>query len=97
MLNLKPKILYGMIDGIDGTEKIFFYQTFLFIALFVCHYSGGLNLDATGFARICEITSNDGAIAVTLAAHQSIGLKVRPSLSSIPLTNCWLLCNYYIP
>ncbi|KAK3778252.1 hypothetical protein RRG08_060178 [Elysia crispata] len=36
---------------------------------------GGLNLDATGFARICEVTSLDGAIAVTLAAHQSIGLK----------------------
>ena len=37
---------------------------------------GGLGLNATEFARIGEITALDGAIAVTLAAHQSIGLKV---------------------
>ncbi|XP_076325006.1 complex I assembly factor ACAD9, mitochondrial-like isoform X1 [Tachypleus tridentatus] len=36
---------------------------------------GGLGLNATEFARLAEITSLDGAIAVTLAAHQSIGLK----------------------
>lgn len=28
------------------------------------------------YARLGEITSQDGAIAVTLAAHQAIGLKV---------------------
>ena len=37
---------------------------------------GGLNMNATKFARIAEITGRDGALSVTLAAHQSIGLKV---------------------
>ena len=37
---------------------------------------GGLGLNATEFARLGEITALDGSIAVTLAAHQSIGLKV---------------------
>ena len=37
---------------------------------------GGLGLNATGFARVCEALASDGGIAVTLAAHQSIGLKV---------------------
>ena len=37
---------------------------------------GGLGLNSTEFARIAEITAPDGSIAVTLAAHQSIGLKV---------------------
>lgn len=36
---------------------------------------GGLGLNATKFARLAEITALDGSIAVTLAAHQSIGLK----------------------
>ncbi|XP_067931544.1 complex I assembly factor ACAD9, mitochondrial-like isoform X2 [Watersipora subatra] len=36
---------------------------------------GGLNLNATKFARIAEITGRDGGLSVTLAAHQSIGLK----------------------
>ncbi|XP_064633148.1 complex I assembly factor ACAD9, mitochondrial-like [Lineus longissimus] len=36
---------------------------------------GGLGFNATKFARIAEITALDGAVAVTLAAHQSIGLK----------------------
>nr|KAG5700843.1 hypothetical protein BaRGS_024229 [Batillaria attramentaria] len=36
---------------------------------------GGLGLNATKYARIAEITSQDGSIAVTLAAHQAIGLK----------------------
>ncbi|XP_062606402.1 complex I assembly factor ACAD9, mitochondrial-like isoform X2 [Saccostrea cucullata] len=36
---------------------------------------GGLGLNATEFARLAEITALDGSIAVTLAAHQSIGLK----------------------
>ncbi|KAG1686089.1 Acyl-CoA dehydrogenase family member 9, mitochondrial [Nymphon striatum] len=36
---------------------------------------GGLNLNATECTRIGEITSLDGGIAVTLAAHQSIGYK----------------------
>lgn len=37
---------------------------------------GGLGLGATEYARIAEITALDGSIAVTLAAHQAIGLKV---------------------
>jgi len=37
---------------------------------------GGLNLNATKYARIAEVTGRDGALSVTLAAHQSIGLKV---------------------
>uniref|UniRef100_A0AAR2KNT2 Complex I assembly factor ACAD9, mitochondrial n=1 Tax=Pygocentrus nattereri TaxID=42514 RepID=A0AAR2KNT2_PYGNA len=36
---------------------------------------GGLGLSNTMYARLGEITSMDGAIAVTLAAHQAIGLK----------------------
>lgn len=37
---------------------------------------GGLGLNATEYARLGEVTSVDGSIAVTLAAHQAIGLKV---------------------
>ncbi|KAK7102634.1 complex I assembly factor ACAD9, mitochondrial-like [Littorina saxatilis] len=36
---------------------------------------GGLGLNATKYARISEVTALDGSIAVTLAAHQAIGLK----------------------
>jgi len=36
---------------------------------------GGLALNATKYARIAEITSHDASVAVTLAAHQAIGLK----------------------
>ena len=44
---------------------------------YVCVGSaGGLGLSATKYARIAEVTALDGAIAVTLAAHQAIGLKV---------------------
>lgn len=31
----------------------------------------------TMYARLAEIISLDGSIAVTLAAHQAIGLKVK--------------------
>ncbi|OXB71502.1 UNVERIFIED_CONTAM: hypothetical protein H355_004923 [Colinus virginianus] len=37
---------------------------------------GGLGLSNTMYARLGEIISLDGSIAVTLAAHQAIGLKV---------------------
>lgn len=40
------------------------------------------------YARLGEITSLDGAIAVTLAAHQAIGLKV---CSIFSLVCCWLM------
>ncbi|XP_059185279.1 complex I assembly factor ACAD9, mitochondrial [Centropristis striata] len=36
---------------------------------------GGLGLSNTMYARLAEITALDGSIAVTLAAHQAIGLK----------------------
>jgi len=36
---------------------------------------GGLGLKNTEYARLAEITALDGGIAVTLAAHQAIGLK----------------------
>ncbi|GAB1600902.1 acyl-CoA dehydrogenase family member 9, mitochondrial-like [Argonauta hians] len=36
---------------------------------------GGLGLNATKFARLAEATALDSSIAVTLAAHQSIGFK----------------------
>ncbi|NWQ78586.1 ACAD9 dehydrogenase, partial [Columbina picui] len=36
---------------------------------------GGLGLSNTMYARLGEIISSDGSIAVTLAAHQAIGLK----------------------
>ncbi|XP_077458838.1 complex I assembly factor ACAD9, mitochondrial isoform X3 [Stigmatopora argus] len=36
---------------------------------------GGLGLSNTMYARLAEIISLDGSIAVTLAAHQAIGLK----------------------
>ncbi len=39
-------------------------------------FSGGLGLSATKFARLAEATALDGAVSVTLAAHQAIGLKV---------------------
>lgn len=36
---------------------------------------GGLGFNATEFARLAEITALDASVAVSLAAHQSIGLK----------------------
>jgi len=41
---------------------------------------GGLELDATGYTRLAEVTALDGSIAVTLAGHQAIGLKVQRNL-----------------
>nr|KAF6473047.1 acyl-CoA dehydrogenase family member 9 [Rousettus aegyptiacus] len=38
---------------------------------------GGLGLSNTMYARLGEIFSLDASIAVTLAAHQAIGLKVK--------------------
>uniref|UniRef100_A0A131XI93 Putative very long chain acyl-coa dehydrogenase n=1 Tax=Hyalomma excavatum TaxID=257692 RepID=A0A131XI93_9ACAR len=36
---------------------------------------GGLGLTATEYARICEVTGKDASVGVTLAAHNSIGIK----------------------
>lgn len=41
-----------------------------------CLFSGGLGLLNTNYARVAEAFSVDASIAVTLMAHQSIGLKV---------------------
>ena len=40
-------------------------------------------MNATKYARIAEVTGRDGALSVTLAAHQSIGLKVRHRNKSV--------------
>ncbi len=40
---------------------------------------GGLGLSNTAYARVAEEVVSDPSIAVTLMAHQSIGLKVNPS------------------
>lgn len=56
-----------------------------------CFLAGGLGLSNTMYARLGEITSLDGAIAVTLAAHQAIGLKVQISVS----WNSQLHCDIY--
>lgn len=46
--------------------------------MFVCVLTlGGLGLSHTMYARLNEIIALDGSIAVTLAAHQAIGLKVE--------------------
>ncbi|KAH3816308.1 hypothetical protein DPMN_117821, partial [Dreissena polymorpha] len=39
------------------------------------HEYGGLELDATGYARMAEVTAMDASVAVTFAGHQAIGLK----------------------
>jgi acyl-CoA dehydrogenase family protein 9 len=39
------------------------------------HEYGGLGFNATQYARMAEATSLDASLAVTLGAHQSIGLK----------------------
>ena len=39
-------------------------------------FLGGLGLLNTNYARVAEAFSLDPSIAVTLMAHQSIGLKV---------------------
>jgi hypothetical protein len=54
-------------------------------------FSGGLGLNATKFARLAEITALDGAVAVTLAAHQSIGLKVM--FDVMPLNKPKIQCK----
>uniref|UniRef100_A0A3Q3J253 Acyl-CoA dehydrogenase/oxidase N-terminal domain-containing protein n=1 Tax=Monopterus albus TaxID=43700 RepID=A0A3Q3J253_MONAL len=38
---------------------------------------GGLGLSNTMYARLAEIISLDGSIAVTLATHQALALKVK--------------------
>ena len=42
---------------------------------------GGLGLNATKYARMAEVIGVDASIAVTLGAHQAIGLKVKAVMS----------------
>lgn len=73
----------------------------------VCLFTGGLGLSNTMYARLGEITSLDGAIAVTLAAHQAIGLKVSVVfpmcvciythiilVRNLPHLVCWINVQY---
>lgn len=53
-----------------------------YIVFFCFSIPGGLGLSNTVYARLAEITSLDGSIAVTLAAHQAIGLKVKNKMVS---------------
>ncbi|XP_063602339.1 complex I assembly factor ACAD9, mitochondrial-like [Penaeus indicus] len=56
-------------DTLDGLKNLGLYGQQIPVEY------GGLGLGATEYARIAEITALDGSIAVTLAAHQAIGLK----------------------
>lgn len=57
-------------------HNLCFILLLLFFLLFFV-IPAGLGLSNTMYARLAEITSLDGSIAVTLAAHQAIGLKVK--------------------
>jgi hypothetical protein len=48
----------------------------------LCHvfFVAGLGLSNTNYARVLETLCTDPAIAVTLMAHQSIGLKVGKAI-----------------
>ncbi len=55
---------------IDGLKKLGLF------GMLIPQEHGGLGLSSTGFARIMqEVAGFDASIAVTLGAHQSIGLK----------------------
>lgn len=56
-------------ETLDGLKELGLY------GMQIPEEYGGLGLGATEYARIAEITALDGSIAVTLAAHQAIGLK----------------------
>ncbi|CAL4070634.1 unnamed protein product, partial [Meganyctiphanes norvegica] len=56
-------------ETLDGLKELGLY------GMQIPQKYGGLEMGATEFARLSEITALDGSIAVTLAAHQSIGLK----------------------
>lgn len=56
---------------------LYIYYPIHILQIFKLFCIGGLELNATKYARLAEVTALDGSIAVTLAAHQAIGLKVR--------------------
>lgn len=55
---------------------------------------GGLGLSNTMYARLGEITALDGSIAVMLAAHQAIGLKVKAYTQLLPRRSLSLQQHY---
>uniref|UniRef100_A0A803WB45 Complex I assembly factor ACAD9, mitochondrial n=1 Tax=Ficedula albicollis TaxID=59894 RepID=A0A803WB45_FICAL len=70
---IPPETLQGLKDlGLFG---ICCTPVFLCLQWICSGGRGGLGLSNTMYARLGEITSLDGSIAVTLAAHQAIGLK----------------------
>lgn len=62
----------------------------------LCLFTGGLGLSNTMYARLGEITSLDGAIAVTLAAHQAIGLKVSVVFLMCLYTHIILVKSWHV-
>lgn len=69
----------SMLDGNAETAQLRdTVGQFLFLLFIICFsIPGGLGLSHTIYARLNEIIALDGSIAVTLAAHQAIGLKVK--------------------
>lgn len=65
---------------------------FLFLLFIICFsIPGGLGLSHTIYARLNEVIALDGSIAVTLAAHQAIGLKVKIQYSYGVVSAMWTI------
>jgi acyl-CoA dehydrogenase family member 9 len=92
-------ILFGQVDSrkIDNEAKLSddVLNGLKMLGLFgqqVPEEYGGLGLNATEYARIAEVVSKDGAIGVTLAAHQAIGLKVSlPAHTAVQREKVWVM------
>lgn len=67
---------------------------FLLLLFIICFsIPGGLGLSHTIYARLNEIIALDGSIAVTLAAHQAIGLKVKIQYGVVSaMWTIWRIC-----
>ncbi|XP_031812531.1 complex I assembly factor ACAD9, mitochondrial isoform X2 [Sarcophilus harrisii] len=73
-------------DGVIPQETLDKLKQLGLFGMMIPEEYGGLGLSHIMYARLGEICSQDGAIAVTLAAHQAIGLKIwitNGSLASI--------------
>lgn len=67
-------------------------RNLLFLLFIICFsIPGGLGLSHTIYARLNEIIALDGSIAVTLAAHQAIGLKVKIQYSYGVVSAMWTI------
>ncbi|XP_074139797.1 complex I assembly factor ACAD9, mitochondrial [Sminthopsis crassicaudata] len=62
-------------DGVIPQETLDKLKQLGLFGIMIPEEYGGLGLSHIMYARLGEICSQDGAIAVTLAAHQAIGLK----------------------